>query len=107
MRSGGRPIGWFAYLARPEMARVIHLGAPAAVADAVVTALVEDARERGIAALSGRLEPHLDEPMRRRGATLALNQQPLIHSRDPALLAAAASSASLLTEIDLIDSEWW
>lgn len=107
VRRGGRAIGWFAYLARPTVARVIHLGAGANEAEAVTSALVEHARGRGVAALSGRLEPHLDEPMRRRGALLALCGQPLVHSRDPALLAAVCSSASLLTEIDLIDSEWW
>jgi hypothetical protein len=107
VRRGGAAIGWYAYLARPESGRVIHLGAAAAEAEAVVSALVEDARSRDIAVISGRLEPHLDEPIRRRDALLALRQQPLIHSRSPELVAAAGSSASLLTEMDLIDSEWW
>jgi hypothetical protein len=107
VRRGGAAIGWYAYLARPGSGRVIHVGAAAAEADAVVSALLEDARGRDIAVISGRLEPHLDEPIRRRDALLALRQQPLIHSRNPELVAAAGSSASLLTELDLIDSEWW
>ncbi len=65
------------------------------------------AREHGALALAGRMEPNLDEPLRRRMAAISLAQRPLIHARDPELRAALGSSAALLTEMDLIDSEWW
>lgn len=107
VRRDGRPIGWYAYLARPATSRVIHLGASVREAEAVTSALVDDARGRGAAVLSGRLEPHLHEPLRCRAALIGFSQQPLVHSRNPELLAVMGSSSSLLTEIDLIDSEWW
>lgn len=107
VRRAGAPIGWYAYLARPAIGRVICVAANVREIDAVVADLVGDAHQRGVAVLAGRLEPHLDEPLRRRLAVVGFAQRPLIHARDPAILAALASSASLLTEIDLIDSEWW
>jgi hypothetical protein len=57
--------------------------------------------------LAGRFEPHLDEPLRRRFAALGLAQRPLAHARDPELRATLSSRTSLITEMDLIDSEWW
>ena len=107
VRRNGRAIGWYAYLARPVASRVIHVGASAREVEQVTSTLIEDARRRGIEVLSGRLEPHLDAAVRGRAALLSLNQQPLVHSRDPEILAAVSSSSSLLTEMDLIDSEWW
>ena len=107
VRRNGRVIGWYAYLVRPAVSRVIHIGASAREAEHVTAALLEDARSRGTEVLSGRLEPHLDAPLRNRGALLALSQQPLVHSNNADLRAAWGSSASLITEIDLIDSEWW
>ncbi len=107
VRRQGKPIGWYAYIAGAVVGRVIHVAANVREAEAVVADLVGDARGRGVAVLTGRLEPHLDEPLRRRFAVIGFAQRPMIHARDPELLAMLASSRSLLTEIDLIDSEWW
>lgn len=107
VRRSGRPIGWYAYLLRPTSSRVLCIAAEARNADAVVGELVADARRRGTAVISGRLEPHLDDAIRRRPAVLSLAQQPIVHARDPKVLAALGSSASLLTEFDLVDCEWW
>jgi hypothetical protein len=107
VRRAGRPVGWFVYVARPGVSRVACLAACAREEEAVTAALIEDARERGTAVLTGRFEPHLDEPMRRRLAVLGFAQRPCVHAKDAELRATLASSASLLTEFDLIDTEWW
>ena len=86
---------------------MLCIAAEARNADAVVGELVADARRRGTAVISGRLEPHLDDAIRRRPAALSLAQQPIVHARDPKVLAALGPSASLLTEFDLVDCEWW
>lgn len=107
VRARGEPIGWYVYAPRPMMSRVIHLAGDRRRIGDVFSHLVVDARERGCSMLSGRLEPHLDQPLRQRLAGIALTQRPLVHARDPALLAALASDASLISELELVDSEWW
>jgi hypothetical protein len=107
VRRGERPLGWYAYLLRPTASRVLAIAAPAMQADAVLGDLLRDARDRGTSVVSGRLEPHLDQALRGQPAVLALSQQPIIHAREPEVLAALTSSSSLLTELDLIDSEYW
>jgi hypothetical protein len=43
-------------------------------------------------------------PLRRRLAILGFARQPVIHSRDPELLATLGTAGSLLTRLD---SEWF
>jgi hypothetical protein len=107
VRREGRPVGWYAYLLRPMASRTLCVAAPEAEADAVLGDLVADARRRGSAVISGRLEPQLDQAIRDLPAVLGLGQQPIIHARDPDVLQAVGSAGSLLTELDLIDCEWW
>jgi len=107
VRRGDAALGWYAYVARPALGRVICVAARPREVDAVVAELIADAGRRGVAALSGRFEPHLDEPLRRRFAILGFGQLPIVHARDPELRATLASSRSLLTELDLIDTVWW
>jgi hypothetical protein len=107
VRQAGTPVGWYAYLARPVISRVLHVGASVRDAQAVVDEMVGDARRRGTAVLSGRLEPHLHEAVRRHDAALGFAQRPLVHARNTEVLAAVRSSSSLMTELDLIDSGWW
>lgn len=105
VRRDGRPIGWYCYLCRPGGAsRVLHLCAPEAELEAVVSELTEHARARGSAALTGRLEPHLEAPLRRRLAAIGFARQPLIHVRDPEIHALLATGSSLLTRLD---GEWY
>ncbi len=105
VRRGGNPIGWYAYLARPGGAsRALHICAPEAEVEAVVAELVEHARGVGSAALTGRLEPHLEGPLRRRLAVIGFARQPVIHVRDPEVHAILATSSSLLTHLD---GEWY
>lgn len=107
VRQAGRPVGWFAYIARPHVSRVLAVSADADNADAVFDALIADATERGTAVVSGRSAPHLAEPLRRRMAVLRHSPPPLIHAPDPELRASLASSSSVLEELELLDSEWW
>ena len=107
VRRGDKAIGWYAYIRQSGVSRLVHLAARSREVDAVFGELVQHARDGGSALLAGRLEPHLDEPVRRRLAAIGLAQRPLIHAHDPELRATLASSAGLLTEVDLIDSEWW
>jgi len=105
VRRDDDPIGWYAYLSRPGGAsRVLHLCAPEAEVEAVVAELTEHARADGSAALTGRLEPHLEGPLRRRLAVIGFARQPVIHVHDPEVHALLATSSSLLTHLD---GEWY
>jgi hypothetical protein len=105
VRRGGRAIGWYAYLVDSRsVARVLHVSASAREADSVLAELLVHARQAGVAVATGRLEPHLVVPLRRRIAVVGFARQPVIHSHDPELLAVLASDDSLLTRLD---AEWF
>lgn len=101
VRRSGRPIGWYAYLVRRGCAsRVLHLAASRHAVDAVMADLIDHATAAGSAVLTGRAEPHLEWPLRKRFAALGFAWQPVIRARDPAVAVALSSSASLLTRMD-------
>jgi hypothetical protein len=105
VRRDGNPVGWYAYVSRPRGAsRVLSVCAPEAEAEAVVGELAQHARGQGSAALAGRLEPHLEAPLRRRLAVIGFARQPVIQVRDPEVHALLSTSASLLTHLD---GEWY
>lgn len=105
VRRSGQPVGWHASVLRPGGAsRVLHVSALEREREAVFGELVAHARERGSAALAGRLEPHLVAPLRRRAAALGFARQPIFHARDPELRAALTTGSSLLTRLD---GEWY
>jgi len=105
VRRGGRPVGWYAYIDQPSgVGRVLHLAAGERDVDAVLGELLLHAREQKSAVISGRIEPHLLTPLRRRLAVLGFARQPVIHAHDPELLAVLATNDSLLTQLD---SEWF
>ncbi|MGH2965697.1 MAG: hypothetical protein ACRDMH_10005 [Solirubrobacterales bacterium] len=105
VRRDGAPVGWYAYLSRPGGAsRVLHVCAPEAEVEAVVGELAEHARAQGSGALAGRLEPHLEGPLRRRLAVIGFARQPVIHVHDPEVHALLSTSSSLLTHLD---GEWY
>ena len=58
----------------------------------------------GSGALAGRLEPHLEGPLRRRLAVIGFARQPVIHVHDPEVHALLSTSSSLLTHLD---GEWY
>ena len=105
VRRRDRPIGWYAYL-RPKagVSRVLHVAVAQRHADAVVAELVEHAKASGSTALTGRMEPHLESPLRSRLAVLGFARRPMIHTHRPEIRLALASSASLLTQLE---SEWY
>lgn len=105
VRRAGRPIGWYAYVDRGEASsRVLHLAARDAHLDAVVGELVDHARQRGRAVLSGRFEAHLEEPLRRRLAVLGLARRPMMHARDDGIAATLGAGSALITQLD---GEWY
>ena len=105
VRQAGRPIGWYAYISGPDgSANVLHVGAGRGQSDAVMSDLVRVATDSGARVLSGRSEPHLLSPLRRRLAVFGLARQPVIHAADPALAAMAMSPAA---QISRLDGEWF
>jgi hypothetical protein len=101
VRRGAGPIGWYAALVRPgDTTRVLHLAAPERAVDGVLADLIDHASAAGSAVLTGRAEPHLEEPLRKRLAALGFAWQPVIRARDPELAAALSTGASLLTRMD-------
>jgi hypothetical protein len=105
VRRGGRAVGWYAYLASDDgTAHVLHVLAARDLADVVIADLVQNATEAGVRVLSGRSEPHLLPPLRRRLAIFGIARQPVIHSADPALAAVAATPGAQLSRLD---GEWF
>jgi hypothetical protein len=105
VRRGGTPIGLYVCIpGRGGGLRVLHLSGREREIPAVMDELVEHARAQGVRFLFGRLEPHLDAPVRERLAAIGLARRPIVHSRDPELLAALQTDAALLTRLD---SEWF
>jgi hypothetical protein len=101
----GVAIGWYAYLCRPGGAsRMLHLCGPDAEIDSVLAELVQHARGRGTAVLTGRFEPHLSRALGRRGGVMGLARGPMIHSRELEVRALLATDSSLLTDLD---GEWF
>ena len=105
VRLSGRAVGWYAYIAGDSgTANVIHVGAARDRADVVMSDLVRVATESGVRVLSGRAEPHLLSPLRRRLAIFGVARQPVIHAADPALAAMAMTPAA---QISRLDGEWF
>ena len=105
MRLNGSPIGWYAYLPRRAAAsRVLCLAGTERHLDLVLGELVEHARGGGSRVLAGRLEPHLDGPLRRRLAAIGIVRDSVLHAADPELRAALATGSALLTQLD---GEWF
>jgi GNAT superfamily N-acetyltransferase len=99
-------LGWFAYYLVPGgLSPAVSVAAgDEASAGAVLDALLDDATEGGAAAVHGRLEPLLVAPTAARGCFLRYTGQALVHARDPAVAALAASRHALLTRLE---GEWW
>jgi predicted N-acetyltransferase YhbS len=105
VRRGGRIVGWYAYLRRPDGARrVLHFSASTRDREAVFERLVEDARADGGTVLSGRFEPGLEEPLAARMAVLGLARKPMLHTGDAEIRAVIQTESALITQLD---SEWF
>jgi hypothetical protein len=102
---GGRALGWYIYYLRPGWrSEVLQVGAGERQVGDVLDHLLWHAHTHGSAALRGRLEPGLVEPVVRRHCLLWHRGGTLIHSRDPELLRAVHSEAALMTRLE---GEWW
>lgn len=102
---GGGPVGWYATVDRPGGAsRLLVLGATASEHDAVLADATRNARARGRTVLAGRLEPQLEDPLRRRLAVLGLARRPVVHTRDPALRELLAGGSATIAQLD---GEWF
>ncbi|MGH2955778.1 MAG: hypothetical protein ACRDL6_02140 [Solirubrobacterales bacterium] len=101
----GRVSGWYVYYLRPgHRSVVIQLVARRQDADLVIGHLFSHAQRGGAAALSGRLEPPLLEPLGRRRCIFRYTGEALVHSRREDVLGAIASPQGLLTRLE---GEWW
>lgn len=103
---GGAALGYFVYYLVPGgLSPVIAVaGRDEAATASVLDALIEDARAGATAALRGRLEPRLLEPLARRRAVFRYAGEALVHASDPAILGLAVSRHALLTRLE---GEWW
>jgi hypothetical protein len=105
VRRRGRAIGWFAYVRDPGgRGTVLEVAAGPRDMDAVTDALFAAAAADGTLVLTGRLEPHLHDAMRRHRCAIGRGRTAVAHAREPALLAELAGAGSLWT---LLAGEWW
>lgn len=103
--AGGRVLGWYVYLLAPRgIGRVLALAVSEREAGRLLDHLLHDAWQRGAAAVQGRLEPRLLEPVSRRRCALVYRGGSLAHSDDKEILGAITKGDGLLTRLD---SEWW
>jgi hypothetical protein len=105
VRRRGRAVGWFVYALEPSgRATVLELGAAQRDVDPVADALFAAAHDDGAVLLTGRMEPHLRDAVRRHRCAIGPGLTAVAHSEDPALLADLASAGSLWTRLA---GEWW
>jgi hypothetical protein len=102
---GDRAVGWYLYVPlTPAVHRVLALEAAEREGEAVLSAMLEQSRERGVAAVCGRLEPHLTRSLEPHLPLLGFARRPWTHTREAEFSVALASSAGLLTQLD---GEWF
>ena len=105
LRRDGRMIGWYvAYLKPNGLSEVMEIAAAKGELGAVIDCLFADAWRSGAAAIEGRLEPALYEPLSHRRCVLRYSTRALFHSNEFELAAAISLGRSALTRLD---GEWW
>jgi GNAT superfamily N-acetyltransferase len=98
-------LGWYVYYLRPGgTSHVLQVMARERDVGVTLDHLFDHARAHGSAALRGRLEPRLLEPLGRRRCILRYEGGSLVHTQTPAILNAIAYGDALLTRMD---GEWW
>jgi hypothetical protein len=104
-RRDGHVLGWYVYyLLAGGSCEVLQVAAGDQQVEAVVDHLLHDAWSNGAAAVEGRLEPRLVDPLAHRHCVMRYSGGALVHSREREILGALASGRSLLTRLD---GEWW
>lgn len=98
--AAGQALGWYVYYLHPAMSQVLQVAAPRGAAGQVLDHLLHHACANGAAAVRGRLEPHLVEPLSRRRCLFGWSGNALLHSRDPQLLGLMLSGECWLERMD-------
>jgi hypothetical protein len=98
--ASGSVIGWYVYYLDRRLSQVMQIAARRGAAEAVIDDLLHHAYTNGSAAVRGRVEPHLVEPLARRRCLFGWNGQALVYSRHPAVLAVLLSSQCWLERMD-------
>ena len=99
-------IGWYLYYAdRPGVGQVVQVAATPGHYRDIVLAMLHDAWERGLTALSGRLDPQL-VPALNESDGLVVKPGPwvLAHSRHPEVANAIRQGDAFLSRLE---GEWW
>jgi hypothetical protein len=98
--------GWYVYYLVPGgISQVLQVAAEERGAGEVVDHLFADAYERGSAAVQGRLEAYIREPLAQRKALFHQSGYlALVHARDRDVLHAIQAGQALLTRLE---GEWW
>jgi hypothetical protein len=98
----GRPIGWYVYYLRPGWRSEVLQIAAGGEGDlgSVLDHLLFHAYDHGSAAVRGRLEPGMPQAVAGRRCFLWYRGGTLVHTRDPALLAAIESNSALITRLE-------
>jgi hypothetical protein len=105
VRSGASAAGWYAYYSKPGgLSHVIQIAAQPREIGGVIDHLLADAEKQGSAAIQGRVEATLLEPLARRSSIFRWQGEALIHARDVNLLAALLGDDTMLTRME---GEWW
>jgi hypothetical protein len=105
VEDGDRVLGWYVYYLKPGgISRVLQVMGADKDLGAVLDQLFHDAQTGGAAALDGRLEPRLLEPLAQRRCVFRYAGAAGVHTRNRDILAAALSRQSLFTRMD---SEYW
>jgi hypothetical protein len=105
VEAGGRVLGWYVYYLKPGgISRVLQVMGAERDLGAVLDHLFHDAQAAGAAALDGRLEPRLLEPLAQRRCLFRYAGAAGVHTRNRDILAAVLSRQSAFTRMD---SEYW
>jgi hypothetical protein len=105
LRRDGHILGWYvAYMKPHGLSEVMQIAAARREVGTVLDWLFADAWRSGAAAIEGRLEPALYEPLSGRRCVLRYTTRALFHTRDPELAAAISLGGATLTRLD---GEWW
>jgi hypothetical protein len=104
--AAGAALGWYLYYLQPGgVSRLVQLAAADGAAGLLLDHLFFDARSRGAAAVSGRMDPALPRELSDHHCRFVCHSRGvLIHSRDDALLQAVHRGDAFLSRLD---GEWW
>ncbi|HEY5875710.1 MAG TPA: hypothetical protein VIT64_10425, partial [Ilumatobacteraceae bacterium] len=86
------------------VAQVLQVVAQSADAGTVLDELFAQASAAGVAAVCGRLEPHLVDAVNERHCIIRRTSKVLVHTKAPEMTRAVLAGEAFLTRLD---GEWW